>query len=218
MALRMGLTVTNTTNQKYKTIYADPPWAEQGGGKIKRGADRHYPLMKTKDIIQMKSLICDLSADNCHLYLWVTNNYLQDGLEVMRQWGFRYVTTITWLKDRCGLGQYHRGLTEHCLFGVKGILPYKVIDGKRQQGLTGFQAPRTKHSEKPNEMREMIEKVSYPPFIELFAREKFDGWDNLGNESENKIDFRDMDLDAAYKVKIPDRIERENKFDFMRSG
>lgn len=104
---------------KYKTIYADPPWNETGGGKIKRGADKHYPLMRTKDIIAFADEVNSYADDNCHLYLWVTNNHLKDGLEVMEAWGFRYVTMITWMKDRFGLGQYYRGLTEHCLFGVK---------------------------------------------------------------------------------------------------
>jgi len=168
------------TNNKYQTIYADPPWNESGGGKIKRGADRHYSLMKTKDIIALP--VPEIANDNCHLYLWVTNNFLKDGLAVMGEWGFRYITTITWMKDRMGLGQYYRGITEHCLFGVKGKLPYKVINDKRQQGKTGFYAAKTIHSEKPIEMRQMIEKVSYEPRIELFAREETDGWDCWGNE------------------------------------
>lgn len=167
---------------KYKTIYADPPWNESGGGKIKRGADRHYPLMKTKDIIDMSAFIGSISEDNCHLYLWVTNNHMQDGLDVMEAWGFKYKTCITWTKDRIGLGQYFRGMTEHCLFGVKGNIPYKMLDGKRQQGVTGFYEKRREHSVKPEQMRTMIERVSYPPFIELFAREEFDGWDSWGNE------------------------------------
>jgi len=173
-------------NKKYKTIYADPPWPEYGGGKIKRGADRHYPLMSIKEIMALP--VPEIADENCHLYLWVTNNYLPAGLEVMKAWGFKYVTIITWMKDRIGLGQYFRGLTEHCLFGVKGRLPYKVIEGKRQQGVTGFYAPKTAHSEKPEEMRRMIEKVSYPPYIELFARKKVDGWDAWGNEIGIVID------------------------------
>lgn len=175
-------------NKKYKTIYADPPWMERGGGKIKRGADRHYNLMKTKDIISLP--ISDIADENCHLYLWVTNNFLKDGLKVMETWGFRYITTITWMKDKMGLGQYFRGMTEHCLFGVKGKLPYKIIDGKRQQGRTGFIAERGEHSEKPQEMRKMIELVSYEPFIELFARQAFPNWDGWGDEYErlwNKV-------------------------------
>jgi N6-adenosine-specific RNA methylase IME4 len=167
-------------DKKYKTIYADPPWNETGGGKIKRGADAHYKLMKTKDIIALP--VQEIAEENCHLYLWVTNNHLMDGLEVMKAWGFRYVTKITWMKDSIGLGQYYRGLTEDCLFGVKGNLPYKIIDGKRQQGKTGFFAPKTIHSEKPVEMRKMIERVSYEPKIELFARQKVEGWDCWGNE------------------------------------
>jgi N6-adenosine-specific RNA methylase IME4 len=168
---------------KYKTIYADPPWNEVGGGKIKRGADKHYPLMKTKDVVAMKSEINKYVDDNCHLYLWVTNNHLKDGLLVMEEWGFRYVTMITWIKDRIGLGQYFRGITEHCLFGVKGKLPYKITkEGKRLQGKTGFYAPKTKHSEKSEEMRQMIEKVSYGPRLELFARKYSEGWDVIGNE------------------------------------
>ena len=126
---------------KYKTIYCDPPWPEIGGGQIKRGADRHYKIMSIKEIMNMKEFIESLSEDNCHLYMWTTNNYLKDAIAIMEYWGFKYKTTITWLKDRFGLGQYFRGITEHCLFGVKGNLPYKTLNDKRQQGVTGFQAP-----------------------------------------------------------------------------
>lgn len=150
------------------------------GGQIKRGADRHYPLMKTAEIMALP--VPEITADNCHLYLWTTNNFLPDALKVMAAWGFKHKTMITWVKDRQGLGQYFRGMTEHCLFGVKGNLPYKIIEGKRQQGLTVIHAPKTKHSEKPEEMRTMIERVSYGPYIELFARQKTDGWDTWGNE------------------------------------
>ena len=162
----------------YKTIYIDPPWYERGGGKIKRGADRHYPLMKTEDIIvYLKRILFEQIDDNAHLYLWVTNNFLGDGLRVLNALGFRYVTMITWMKDRIGLGQYFRGITEHCLFAVKGNLPYKVFEGKRQQGVTGFFERKTTHSTKPIKMYEMIEKVSYPPYLEVFARNKRIGWE-----------------------------------------
>lgn len=109
---------------------------------------------------------------------------------MMKAWGFNYVTMITWFKDgQPGLGQYYRGLTEHCMFGRKGKLPYKVVEGKRQQGVTGFVAPRGKHSEKPKNMRQMIEKVSYPSYIELFARQTAPGWDVWGNEVESSINL-----------------------------
>lgn len=167
---------------KYKTIYADPPWPERGGGKIKCGTDRHYSLMSIKDILALP--VKNIADDNAHIYIWVTNNYMQEGLDVMKAWGFNYKTTITWAKDRFGLGQYFRGQTEHCLFGVRGVLPYKTIDKKRQQGTTLITAPRGEHSVKPEEMRQMIERVSYGPFIELFARRRVPGWDAWGNECD----------------------------------
>ena len=172
-------------SMKYKTIYADPPWYETGGGKIRRGADRHYPLMKTKDIMAIN--INRWADNNCHLYLWTTNNHLMDALDVIKSWGFVYKTMITWMKDRFGLGQYFRGITEHCLFSVRGTLPYKIMNNRRAQGVTGFTAPKSIHSKKPHQMREMIELVSYPPFIELFARERTEGWDVWGNEIEEVL-------------------------------
>lgn len=176
----------NTTKNKYKTIYLDPPWEEKGGGKIKRGCDRHYPTMSINEIESLP--IADLADPNgCHIYMWVTNNFLEKGLYLLKKWGFEYITTITWQKDRFGLGQYYRGITEHCLFAsTKKRLPYKVINGKRAQGVTGFYEPKTVHSRKPDKMREMIEYVSYSPRIELFAREQFNGWDCWGNEVEEK--------------------------------
>lgn len=171
------------TNKKYKTIYLDPPWLEQGGGKIKRGADRHYKLMKTEEILKLpiKKLA---DPEGCHLYLWVTNNFLVDGLKCVKSWEFEYITLITWIKDRISLGQYYRGLSEHCIFAVtKKRLPYKIINGKRQQGKTAIYEPKTIHSRKPVKMREMIQKVSYEPRIELFAREEFESWDRWGLES-----------------------------------
>lgn len=167
----------------YRTIYADPPWNEAGGGQIKRGADRHYPLMKTRDICALP--VSSWAAPDAHLYLWVTNNFLEDGLEVMGAWGFRYITCVTWMKDKAGLGQYFRGITEQCLFGVRGRLPYQLTeDGHRLQGITGFfEAPRTEHSAKPAKMRQMAEKVSPGPRLEMFARLPVAGWDVWGNES-----------------------------------
>ena len=177
--------------KKYKTIYVDPPWKEVGGrdktGR-KWGADIHYPVMSVEQIKSLK--IPDLAdPTGCHLYLWVTNNFLPIGLDVMKCWGFRYVTKVDWVKVneklQCGLGQYFRGASESCLFGVMGKVPYKKDEnGKRMQGRTAIIAPRREHSQKPEEMRKMIEVVSYSPRIELFAREKSKGWDVWGDEIE----------------------------------
>lgn len=170
----------------YRTIMADPPWLERGGGKIKRGADRHYQLMKTVDIAALP--VRGLAESDAHLYLWVTNNFLPDGLAVMEAWGFRYVTCLTWAKDRVGLGQYFRGQTEQFLFGVRGAPGYRIgADGKRAQGTTLISAPRGRHSAKPPEARALVEKVSPGPYLELFAREAAPGWDVWGNEVRSDI-------------------------------
>ena len=106
----------------FSTIYADPPWPERGGGRIKRGADRHYPLLSVTEIAALP--VAGIAAPDAHLYLWVTNNYLPAGFDVMQAWGFRYVTCITWAKEgRFGLGQYFRGKTEHCLWGARQGAP-----------------------------------------------------------------------------------------------
>lgn len=193
---------------KFKTIYADPPWAEQGGGKTKRGADRHYNLMKTKDIVALP--VSDLADDNAHLYLWVTNNFLEDGLKVMKAWGFKYITNIVWIKQGpVGLGQYFRGAHELLLFGVRGMVPYKLDDsGKRCQGKTFYSepdfegavlqpdslmAPRTTHSTKPPIFRQVVEHVSTGPFLELFARQRHENWSAWGNQvpGGNDVDLVD---------------------------
>ena len=93
---------------EYRTLLLDPPWNETGGGKIRRGADRHYPLIKKKDMlptilkgINEKGRI----ADSAHCYLWVTNNFLKDGIDLLEGLGFRYITNIVWVKDRFGFAK-----------------------------------------------------------------------------------------------------------------
>lgn len=180
----------------YSTILADPPWRELGGGKIKRGADKHYSVMRTEDIMALD--VEKHSASNSHLYLWVTNSHLPDGLRVMAAWGFRYITTITWAKDRMGLGQYYRGQTEHVLFGVRGNIPYRVLsDGKRAQGRTLLMAKRKSHSEKPEEVRVMIERVSPGPYLELFARKQTPGWHTWGKEI-----FKDVEVEVRNGIDL----------------
>ncbi len=192
--------------KRYRTLYADPPWLERGAGQTVRGAQKHYSLLSTPEICSLQCDGCfagDLAETDAHLYLWVTNNFLPDGLAVMKAWGFDYKTMITWGKNRIGLGQYFRGQTEHLLFGTRGSLPYKVVKGtvkkiptmfpgieeevlgedKRQQGTTLILAPRGEHSVKPEEFRQMIEQVSPGPYLELFARRNAPGWDIWGAES-----------------------------------
>lgn len=169
----------------FQCVLADPPWPESGGGKIKRGADRHYPLMETEEIIggfPMAS-ICN---NNAHLWMWVTNNYLREGLRAMDTWGFRYVTNFVWVKVteggevRGGLGQYSRGAHELLLFGVRGKLPANE-GAKYADKLTVELCRRGEHSAKPERFYEKIEAISPGPRLELFARDVRPGWWAIGN-------------------------------------
>lgn len=168
---------------EYKTIVADPPWAEIGGGKICRGAQGHYPVVKDKDMINViKDAPCWRPAADCHLWLWITNNRLPLGLEIMAALGFRYVTNLVWVKDRFGIGQYLRGQHELCLFGVRGQAMMPPI----RNVPSVVNAPRREHSSKPGESYRVIERVSPSPRLEMFSRTKRDGWDVWGNQISNE--------------------------------
>lgn len=176
----------------YRCLLIDPPWPERGGGKSKRGADRHYPVMSPQKILETieAANVGPVDPEGCHLWLWVTNNYLASGLWLMAQLGFRYISNVAWVKAakavedyngvfalaNPGLGQYLRGLHELLLFGVLGRLPAV------EQGTTVLVAPRREHSQKPEESYDLIQRVSPGPRLELFARTPRHGWDVWGNE------------------------------------
>lgn len=166
--------------KRYKTIVADPPWKERGGGaKYKRGADRHYKLLSVDEIIRVMVTDDVWRPDKqAHLYLWVTNNFLQSGLVVMQALGFTYKTNIVWVKDRFGIGRYFRGQHELCLFGVRGTYMATMENSLP----TRVDAPRTKHSQKPDEFYELVERASPGPRVEFFARCERDGWDAMGDQ------------------------------------
>lgn len=130
----------------YQVLYVDNPWPENGGGKIKRGADKHYHTMKLREIVALNAQFGTWAADDAHMYTWATNNYLPAAFDCIKAAGFRYVTCCTWVKDRPGLGQYFRGKTEHCLFAVRGRMVYRIApSGKRAQGETVFYSPLFDH-------------------------------------------------------------------------
>ena len=167
----------------FNAITADPAWKERGAGKIKRGADRHYPLLEEHEIIQvMLQSPVWRPGPNAHFYLWVTNNFLESGLFVMRALGFRYITNLAWAKPSPGLGQYFRGQHELCLFGVrmKGRGTIHRTDNKSISSL--LTAPKTRHSRKPLEFHERVEARSEGPYLEMFAREQRAGWTCWGSE------------------------------------
>ena len=107
----------------FNVVSLDPPWPESGGGKIKRGADRHYPLLPVAKIpgVILDSGVFNM-AENAHMYMWATSNYLMHAGWVIEQIGFRYVACVPWIKTgkKAGLGQYFRGKAEYLLFAVKG--------------------------------------------------------------------------------------------------
>ncbi len=172
---------------KFRTILADPPWSrhQTGGGKKYGGAIKHYSLMSTERIKAMP--VADLADKDAHLYLWVTNSNIDEGLEVMKAWGFRYVSKIDWNKIRAGLGFYWRNATESCLFGVRGKLP--PLSRSQTNYMIEY---ATKHSEKPRIFIPKLEAVSPGPYLELFCRKRpasREKWWCWGNETEGGADI-----------------------------
>lgn len=196
--------------ERYQTILADPPWPEHGGGKSKRGADRHYPLMSVREIAALP--VRELAADDAHLWLWATGNFLAHAIDCGRAWGFRYVNFRPWVKadavraraladeehpdayieiqtlarpQNPGLGQYMRCDAEILLLFVRGKLPLPSYKPRQT-----IYAPRGKHSAKPLIVHEQIERMSPGPRIELFARQKHEGWHAWGNEAQSDVAIR----------------------------
>ena len=171
----------------YSTILADPPWQFQNRtGKV---APEHRRLLRypTMDLQEIKQLpVGKLAAARSHLYLWVPNALLQEGLEVMREWGFAYKTNLVWYKvrkdggpDGRGVGFYFRNVTELVLFGVRGSMR-TLEPGRTQVNLLSTR--KREHSRKPDELYEIIEDCSPGPYLELFARFIRPGWHQWGNE------------------------------------
>lgn len=190
--------------KKYQIIYADPPWdyKDKNEGERKYGKiTPYYNGMKTEDIGNLK--INEISDKDCILFLWVTFPNLQEGLDVIKMWGFKYKTLgFSWIKvhekeraqlllweKECkpffGIGHYTKSNCEICLIGMKGKL--KAL--KKTDSISSLVvSPIRKHSQKPDEIRDLIVKFCGDiPRIELFARQKTEGWDVWGNEVESNI-------------------------------
>lgn len=182
---------------KFATILADPPWRFQNRtGKVSPEHKRlmRYETMDTEAICDMHVGIGNHTAEKAHLYLWVPNAMLGDGLVVMQDWGFTYKSMLVWSKirrdgqpDGRGVGFYFRNTTEICLFGVRGDKFRTLAPGRRQVNLIATQ--KREHSRKPDEMYDVIEKCSPGPRLELFARTPRAGWTQWGNEIESKFEF-----------------------------
>ena len=176
----------------FQTILADPPWRfTNRTGKVApehRRLDR-YSTMSMDAIKELH--VSKVTAKNAHLYLWVPNALLTDGLDVMRAWGFRYVSNIVWAKrrkdggpDGRGVGFYFRNVTELLLFGVKGSMR-TLAPGRSQVNM--IETRKREHSRKPDEQYDLIQACSPGPYLELFARYPRPAWTVWGDESTEEI-------------------------------
>jgi N6-adenosine-specific RNA methylase IME4 len=174
----------------FQTVLADPPWRfANRTGKV---APEHRRLDRydTMDLEAIKQLpVGSHAAENSHLYLWVPNALLPEGLAVMESWGYRYVSNIVWAKRRAdggpdgrGVGFYFRNVTELILFGVKGRM--RTLPPGRSQ-VNMLETRKREHSRKPDELYDLIEACSPGPHLELFARYLRPGWHVWGNEASN---------------------------------
>lgn len=187
----------------FSTIYADPPWRFQNRtGKMAPEHRRllRYPTMTMAEILELP--VSRLSAAESHLYLWVPNALIAQGLEVMSRWGFTYKTNLVWYKvrkdggpDGRGVGFYFRNVTELILFGIRGRMR-TLPPGRRQVNI--IPKRKREHSRKPDETYELIESCSPAPYLELFARHSRPGWVQWGNEvaEGHSSNSSDMHTDA----------------------
>jgi N6-adenosine-specific RNA methylase IME4 len=181
---------SNEVKGPFGTILADPPWRFQNRtGKMAPEHKRlsRYPTLSFKEIQEIP--VGSVAAPKSHLYLWVPNALLTEGLAVMEAWGFAYKTNIVWHKvrkdggpDGRGVGFYFRNTTELVLFGIRGSLR-TLAPGRSQVNI--IRTEKREHSRKPDELYNIIESCSPKPCLELFARGGRRGWTQWGNEAED---------------------------------
>jgi N6-adenosine-specific RNA methylase IME4 len=179
-----------TAGKRFHTVLADPPWRfTNRTGKVAPEHRRlsRYETMTTEEICTLP--VSDLVKDPAHLYLWVPNALLPDGIRVMQGWGFEYKSNIVWHKirkdggsDGRGVGFYFRNVTELLLFGVRGKNARTLAPGRSQ--VNYMSSRKREHSRKPDEQYEIIESCSKGPYLELFARGTRPGWTYWGAQAD----------------------------------
>lgn len=178
--------------KKFRTILADPPWQFQNRtGKVAPEHRRlsRYATMDLDEICQLP--VANAAASTAHLYLWVPNALLPEGLRVMQAWGFSYKSNIIWHKirkdggsDGRGVGFYFRNVTEILLFGVCGKNARTLDAGRRQVNM--IETRKREHSRKPDEQYSLIESCSSGPYLEMFARGTRKNWTYWGNQAHEE--------------------------------
>lgn len=191
--------------QHFGTILADPPWRfTNRTGKMAPEHQRllRYPTMELEEIMELPVPL--VAAQQSHLYLWVPNALLAEGLEVMRRWGFTYKTNLVWYKvrkdggpDGRGVGFYFRNVTELILFGTRGQM--RTLDPGRSQ-VNMIATQKREHSRKPDEQYQLIQECSPGPYLEMFARHPQPGWTCWGNEVDTDRGARVLDFPHKRKT------------------
>ena len=207
--------------RRFSTVLADPPWQFQNRtGKMAPEHRRlsRYPTMSLDEIEQLP--VNHVVEETAHLYLWVPNALLAQGLRVMDGWGFQYKTNIIWYKvrkdggpDRRGVGFYFRNVTEMILFGVRGKKARTLGPGRRQENI--LVSRKREHSRKPDEQYDLIEACSPGPFVELFARGARKGWFCWGHESATY--FPDWNTYANHSQASPATSVQQNLFELAET-
>ncbi|MBU0717506.1 MAG: S-adenosylmethionine-binding protein [Planctomycetes bacterium] len=187
-----GLDPLTSSRRRFGTILADPPWRfTNRTGKMAPEHKRlsRYATMTLQDIQNLP--VAGLAKQQSHLYLWVPNALILDGIEVMRAWGFTYKTNMVWYKvrkdggpDGRGVGFYFRNVTELVLFGIRGSLR-TLAAGRRQTNV--IVSRKREHSRKPDELYDIIERCSPGAYLELFARHPREGWCQWGDETDGAM-------------------------------
>jgi N6-adenosine-specific RNA methylase IME4 len=180
--------------KRYGTVLADPPWRFLNRtGKVAPEHRRlnRYETMSVEEICALP--VAEYLAQTAHLYLWVPNALLPDGLAVMKAWGFDYKSNIIWHKlrkdggsDGRGVGFYFRNVTEILLFGVRGKNARTLQPGRSQVNYIGTR--KREHSRKPDEQYELIESCSTGPYLEMFSRGVREGWTTWGNQANESYE------------------------------
>jgi len=167
--------------QKFATVYADPPWPYDNRAS-RAAAVNHYPTVSVEEICAEP--IQDLVEDAAHLHLWTTNAFLREAFEVIDAWGFQYKSCLVWVKDKLGMRNYWRVSHEYLLLGTRGDV------GFRDSSIRSWiEADGTRHSQKPAVVRELVERVSPGPYLELYGRQELPDsmWTVYGNQIERRM-------------------------------
>lgn len=183
-------------SRKYSVIYCDPPWDYKGQkqhtgskGKESGGAVSHYSCLKLKDLKRLP--VKDIADDDCLIFMWSSSPHLDQAIELMKSWGFKYATiAFVWDKMRVNPGFYTMSQCEICIVGKRGKIPRPRGARNIRQLVT---EKRRAHSQKPDDVRNRITQM-FPTQskIELFARDASDGWDVWGDEVQSTISFPEM--------------------------